>query len=103
MTPRCIALLERHRAAYVVMSGAGLACVPRATSDFVYVRMHGPEQDSMYAGSYSDDELRRWADRIAEWHARGPRRVVYFNNDLGGHAVRNALTLRELVELSRPA
>ncbi|OIN79563.1 DUF72 domain-containing protein, partial [Mycobacterium malmoense] len=35
-------LLERRRAAYVVMSGPGLACVPRATTDLVYVRMHGP-------------------------------------------------------------
>ena len=36
------ALLERHRAAYCVMSGAGLPCVLRATAPFVYVRLHGP-------------------------------------------------------------
>jgi uncharacterized protein YecE (DUF72 family) len=90
-------LLERRRAAYVVMSGAGLACVPRATTDLVYVRMHGPHQDAIYAGSYSDDELRRWADRITEWDGEGRDVWMYFNNDLGGHAVRNALTLRELL------
>jgi uncharacterized protein YecE (DUF72 family) len=94
--PAVYELLERWRAAYVVMSGAGLACVPRATTDFVYIRMHGPDQDAIYAGDYSDDELRRWADRITEW--RRDRDVwMYFNNDLGGHAVRNALTLRELL------
>jgi uncharacterized protein YecE (DUF72 family) len=90
-------LLERRRAAYVVMSGAGLACVPRATTDFVYVRMHGPPQDSIYAGNYTDDELRRWADRVTQWRADGRDVWMYFNNDLGGHAVRNALTLRELL------
>jgi len=95
--PDVFALLERHRAAYVVMSGAGMPCVPRATSDLVYIRLHGPDQESLYAGSYPDDALRRWADRILEWDGEGRRVVVYFNNDLGGHAVRNAWTLREFV------
>jgi uncharacterized protein YecE (DUF72 family) len=91
------AILSRHDAAYVVMSGPGLPCVPRATSDLVYVRMHGPAQDSIYAGSYPDDALQWWADRILEWHGEGRRVVVYFNNDLGGHAIRNARTLKDLV------
>jgi uncharacterized protein YecE (DUF72 family) len=95
--PAVYGLLEQHRAAYVIMSGAGLRCVPRATSDLVYLRMHGPSQDSLYAGSYPDDVLRRWADRIAAWDAEGRRVLVYFNNDLGGHAVHNARTLRHLL------
>lgn len=95
--PAVYALLEHHHAAYVVMSGAGLRCVPRATSDLVYLRMHGPSQDSLYAGSYPDDALRRWADRIAAWDAEGRRVLIYFNNDLGGHAVHNARTLRHLL------
>jgi uncharacterized protein YecE (DUF72 family) len=95
--PAVYEMLERHRAAYVVMSGAGLTTVPRATSDLVYVRMHGPPQDSIYAGSYTADELRWWAERIAEWHDQGRRVLVYFNNDLGGHAVRNARTLKDLL------
>ena len=37
------ALLERHGAAYCVMSGARLPCVLRATAPFVYVRLHGPD------------------------------------------------------------
>jgi uncharacterized protein YecE (DUF72 family) len=39
--PAVFELLERHRAAYVVMSGLGLECIPRATTDLVYIRMHG--------------------------------------------------------------
>lgn len=80
------------------MSGPGLACIPRATTDLVYVRMHGPGQDSMYAGSYPVDELRCWAERIAEWTAQSRDVWMYFNNDLGGHAVRNALSLKEILD-----
>jgi uncharacterized protein YecE (DUF72 family) len=79
-----------------------MACVPRATSDRVYVRLHGPDDGPLYAASYSDDALRQWAHRIAGWADEGRRVVVYFNNDLGGHAVRNARTLRELLGEPHP-
>jgi uncharacterized protein YecE (DUF72 family) len=95
--PAVYALLESRRAAYVVMSGAGLPCIPRATTDLVYVRMHGPDPDAMYAGSYSTDELRIWAGRIAEWDDEGRDVWLYFNNDLHGDAVRNAAYLRGLL------
>lgn len=95
--PAVYALLERRDAAYVVMSGAGLPCIPRATTDLVYVRMHGPDPGAMYAGSYSASDLRQWADRITGWRAEGRDVWVYFNNDPDGHAVRNALALRGLL------
>jgi uncharacterized protein YecE (DUF72 family) len=91
------ALLERHGAAYCVMSGAGLPCVLRATSDVVYVRLHGPDEHSLYGGSYSDTDLRWWADRLGEWESSGREVFAYFNNDGGGNAVRNADTLRHLL------
>jgi len=91
------ALLERHRAAYCVMSGAGLPCVLRATAPLVYVRLHGPDNNSLYGGSYSDSDLHWWADRMAEWRAAGHHTYAYFNNDGGGNAVRNARYLRDLV------
>ena len=90
-------LLARHGAAYCVMSGASLPCVLRATSDLVYVRMHGPDRSSLYAGLYSDADLRWWAERVREWSDDGRDVYAYFNNDGHGHAVRNALRLRELV------
>ena len=92
--PAVYALLERHGASYVVMSGAGLPCVLKATAQLVYVRLHGPDHDHLYAGSYSDDELTWWADRVSEWHGQGRDVLVYFNNDGEGHAVRNARDLR---------
>ncbi|QEW01982.1 DUF72 domain-containing protein [Microbacterium lushaniae] len=87
-------ILERHGAAYCVMSGAGLPCVLRATASFVYVRLHGPD-DTLYNGSYSPDAIAWWADRIREWLAQGRDVYAYFNNDLGGNAVRDAWALRD--------
>jgi len=90
-------VLERYRAAYCVMSGANLPCVLRATSSLVYARLHGPDSGSLYGGSYSDDDLRWWSDRAREWEAQDRQVFVYFNNDGGGNAVRNADRLRELL------
>ncbi|HEY1842963.1 MAG TPA: DUF72 domain-containing protein [Mycobacterium sp.] len=95
--PEVYALLESRGAAYVVMSGAGLPCIPRATTDLVYVRMHGPDPDAMYAGSYSPDELLGWAEQIGQWSSEGRDVWMYFNNDPHGHAVRNARVLQGLL------
>ena len=95
--PAVYDLLERHGAAYCVMSGAQLPCILRATASFVYVRLHGPDRDHLYAGSYSDAELGWWAERIREWQAAGRDVFAYFNNDGGGNAVRNAERLREML------
>ena len=94
---RCRRPLEEHGAAYCVMSGAGIPGVLRATAPFVYVRLHGPDHHHLYAGSYSDDDLRWWSDRVREWHGMGRDVFVYFNNDGGGNAVRNALTLKGMI------
>jgi uncharacterized protein YecE (DUF72 family) len=90
-------LLERRRAAYCVMSGARLPCILRATSRVVYVRLHGPSDEHLYAGSYPENDLRWWAERIREWDGQGRDVFAYFNNDGEGNAVRNADRLRELL------
>jgi len=90
-------LLARHGAAYCVMSGARLPCVLRATAPFVYLRLHGPDHEHLYGGSYGDADLHWWADRIREWEGSGREVYAYFNNDGGGNAVRNARVLRDLV------
>jgi uncharacterized protein YecE (DUF72 family) len=91
-------ILSRYGAAYVVMSGAGLPCVLRATAPFVYVRLHGPDRNHLYGGSYSDADLGWWADRIGDWQRLGHAVFVYFNNDGSGNAVRNAWTLGSLLD-----
>jgi uncharacterized protein YecE (DUF72 family) len=69
------------------------------TADFTYLRFHGPSS-AKYSGSYSDRELQKWAGQINEWRKRLSDIYVYFNNDVGGWAVRNATDLKRMV-LSR--
>ena len=78
------------------MSGAGLPCLLEATAPFVYVRLHGPDRHHLYAGSYPDQDLRWWRDRLTEWSGAGLDVYAYFNNDGEGNAVRNAWRLRDL-------
>ncbi len=66
------------------------------TSSLVYVRLHGHTRK--YASSYSVPNLRRWAIDIERWIAEGRDVHVYFDNDAEGHAVRNALTLRAILD-----
>jgi uncharacterized protein YecE (DUF72 family) len=94
---RVFGLLAERGAGYCVMSGARLPCVLRATAPWVYLRLHGPDHDHLYGGSYSEDDLRWWAGRIGEWRGAGHDVYAYFNNDGHGHAVRNATRLGQLL------
>ena len=63
-----------------------------AVGPFVYVRFHG--EATKYADGYPSHTLRGWADWLAEMIWTGKDVYGYFNNDVGGHAPRDALTLR---------
>jgi uncharacterized protein YecE (DUF72 family) len=60
---------------------------------FGYVRVHNGEQGI----GLSDAELDFWAKRLAADAVEGREIYVYFNNDLDGYAIRNALQLRDLL------
>ena len=74
---------------------AGSATEPTPVGPFVYLRFHGA--GATYGGGYSSQRLTAWASRIAEWTGAGLEVWAYFNNDVGGHAPRDATRLRELV------
>jgi len=73
----------------------GFPPVAVSTAPFGYVRMHGPS--TLYSSDYSEQELQEWAGRILELASKADPVLVYFNNDIGGFAVRNALRLREIL------
>jgi uncharacterized protein YecE (DUF72 family) len=62
------------------------------TAKLAYLRFHGTT--GRYAGNYPDQLLEEWAKKIATWSMQLDQFFVYFNNDVAGHAVRNAITLR---------
>lgn len=62
---------------------------------FIYIRFHGAKQ--LYASNYGEGELKEWAEKIKKWKKKYDV-YVYFNNDAGGYAPKNALRLKELSE-----
>ncbi|HUF34473.1 MAG TPA: DUF72 domain-containing protein [Gemmatimonadales bacterium] len=68
------------------------------TASFAYVRMHA---GAAPGGGFADDQLRAWAGRIRGLRRAGKEVFVYFNNDMEGHAVRDAARLRVLLRLAR--
>jgi uncharacterized protein YecE (DUF72 family) len=66
------------------------------TTDFVYIRLHGPE--SAYKGKYSDSALLEWATVISSWLDEGKEIFCYFDNDEAGYAAQNALTLKSMLD-----
>ena len=65
---------------------------PRLTGGFRYLRFHGA--GARYGGRYDPGALDPVARDLLRTRRRGMDAYVFFNNDLGGHAVRDALTLR---------
>jgi uncharacterized protein YecE (DUF72 family) len=65
------------------------------TADWTYLRFHGTGPG--YRGGYSPQKLSAEARRIDGLLARGVDVWAYFNNDVGGHAPRDALALRRYV------
>jgi len=90
-------LLEKHGAAFCIYQLAGRISPKKVTADFVYVRLHGPG-DNSYQGSYSAGELSGWAAIFSAWRQKGEDIYCYFDNDQNGYAPLNALRLKEMME-----
>ena len=111
LDPAFVALLRRHGMALVFADSVAWPYTEDVTADFVYLRLHAPEE--LYASGYSEEALEHWAARIKLW-ARGlqpndarlippalpPARraardvYVYFDNDTKVRAPADARTLR---------
>jgi uncharacterized protein YecE (DUF72 family) len=89
------AVLERHGAALCIhdlLEGHPWV----RTADWTYVRFHGPDALRVkYLGRYGGRRLWRPARQLATWLEDGCGVYAYFNNDWHGHAVDDAVWLRE--------
>jgi len=97
-TPAVYDALGRRGVALCVPVGGRVQPDLVTTAPFTYIRMHagtGP------AGGFTDEQLRSWAARVRALARSGKNVHVYFNNDREGHAVRDALRLREMLRLAR--
>ena len=88
-------LLARFGKSHVIVSKKNYPFAERHTGNIAYYRLHGPEQ--ICASPYSCEFLEMLADHITELSNNGIPSFSFFNNDIGGHAVRNAQSLQKLV------
>jgi len=104
---RFIELLRIHDVALVCADSVMWPRLMDVTSDFVYCRLHGPEE--LEARGYDDRALAAWADRIKAWasgdeapdgervgvQTRRRKRdvLVFFDNDIKVRAPANAMEL----------
>ncbi len=93
--PQVDEVLRRCNAAFCVFELAGFTSAVKVTADFAYVRLHGPR--GKYQGSYSEEALRPWAEKIEQWRKTLKAVYVYFDNDQCAYAAHNALTLKEML------
>jgi uncharacterized protein YecE (DUF72 family) len=89
-------LLRAHGAALVVGDTPQRPFQTRVrTAPWSYVRFHYGHRGRR--GNYSQAELERWAQTVADWTDEGDV-YAYFNNDWEGFAPRNAAALRRMLE-----
>jgi uncharacterized protein YecE (DUF72 family) len=102
-TPEGFELLRRHNVALCIHDWREMPWPKELTADFTYIRFR--RSGSRYGGSYPDSHLREWANRIRNWQPQlaEVRVYVYFNKDIAGHAIRNARSLREMLDRESPA
>ena len=112
LVPTFVTLLRKHNIALCFAdSGGKWPYSEDVTADFIYIRLHGPEE--LYVSGYSDAGLDWWAARIRAWMAGGeapdPKRIIqtppkprksrdayiYFDNDAKVKAPFDALKLGE--------
>jgi uncharacterized protein YecE (DUF72 family) len=63
------------------------------TAEWMYIRFHRGRGSE---GNFTGRQLEEWAQRVAEWLQAGDV-YAYFNDDWGGHALREAMDLRRLL------
>ena len=88
--------LATHRVSLCLHDMEGAVTGRRLVGPSVYMRFHGP---ATYRGRYSSQRLAAAAAWCAERLSEGVPVYVYFNNDIGGHAPRDATRFRELMRV----
>ncbi|MEA2020762.1 MAG: DUF72 domain-containing protein [Patescibacteria group bacterium] len=89
-------LLEKGGLAFCIHDHRDAPSPTKITSDFVYIRFHGP--DGFYRSKYKTSTLNKWSRRIKNWDATDLDVYAYFNNDAHAYAIENAKTLKTLLD-----
>jgi uncharacterized protein YecE (DUF72 family) len=95
LDPKFFSLLVKYDIAFVIADTAGKwPYKETVTSDFVYFRLHGPEE--LYVSGYDLPALKRWKKLIDRWK-KDHDIFVYFDNDAKVKAPFDAMTLSKML------
>ncbi|UCC99994.1 MAG: DUF72 domain-containing protein [Phycisphaerales bacterium] len=89
-------LLDRSGVCFCIHDMPGKESPRIVTGHIIYVRFHGTT--GRYAGNYPESQLHDWADWLKDQTKKVRAVYAYFNNDIGGHAIKNAKQLRDLFD-----
>ena len=90
-----LAVLDRYNVGFVSHDLKGLKSPRWASGKAAYVRFHGTA--GKYHGRYSDETLLSWTDWCLDQSREGRSVWCYFNNDIHGHAIEDARTMKSMV------
>jgi uncharacterized protein YecE (DUF72 family) len=88
-------LLARSKAAFCIYDLDDYLSPKNVTTDFVYVRLHGP--DGPFRGSYDARTLAGWARHFTGWADQRRKVYCYFDNDERAYAAENAARLQDMI------
>lgn len=94
-TEEVYACLRAHDTALCLFHLAGRESPAVVTANFIYIRLHGP--GAAYQGSYDDQTLSKWHERIEGWRGEGRDVYIYFDNDEKAYAAEDARRLQERI------
>lgn len=91
-------ILTKFSIALCITDLKGKTSPEKITTNFSYVRLHGPKASS-YRGEYGAELLSEWKKRIDKWKNEDKMDVYcYFDNDEKSYATKDAIRLKEMLE-----
>lgn len=87
--------IRRREVAFCIYELGGRHSPREVTTDFVYIRLHGPGR--AYQGQYPSQVLADWAGALSTWSAQEKEIFCYFDNDEAGCAAQDAARLQDML------
>ena len=89
-------VLKKYKVAICIVFAFGIPEIFVTTSKVAYIRYHGLGSN-WYRYNYTEKELNSYAGNIKALNTK--EIYIYFNNDYKVHAIKNALKLKEILEV----
>lgn len=90
-------LLKKYRTVFCTADSPSTSLENIVTSDLGYIRLHG--RTKWFDYNYSHQQLKGIAELAKNMQKKGAKQVyIFFNNDVNAYSVKNALTLKKMLE-----